>query len=154
MRACESLTTNGSSMIILKTEEMFHLSRSIKNINNHKKLKLNCMSSTLRDLAGCLLKALHNVPSCIQMDRLHRSICCALISPVTMQHQSTVLWQETLPGTHYHSIRYAAGYFSQDWTNRYWLFCDKSFMRREKCSFVFNHMILYARLWRPGSCLS
>lgn len=62
------------------------------------------MSSTLRDLAGCLLKALHDVPS------LHTNgqaapkhlLCTAFTSNyATPEH---CVMTETLPGTHYQSI--------------------------------------------------
>ena len=56
MNACESLTTNGSCVIILKTEEMFHCSRSTniqqKKKKTQNKLKLHFMPSTLFDLVS------------------------------------------------------------------------------------------------------
>lgn len=68
---------------------------------------------------------------------------------------------EPLPGTHYHCIRYDAGYFSLHWTNRYWLCCDKSLREereRRKCPLVPSYFmpgynkpvfhLWYSRMWQ------
>lgn len=46
MKACESLTTNGSCVIILKTEEMFHW-RSINTAKNYIIIKIKAELSAI-----------------------------------------------------------------------------------------------------------
>lgn len=103
MRASESLTTNDSCMIIQKTE-MFHWSSSVnkkkqKNPTNPIIIKIKAPLYAINSVWPCLRMLLVYLnlsimfPSCMWSIWLHRSICCAPILLVTMQHQSIVLRQ-------------------------------------------------------------
>lgn len=99
MRACESLTTNGSCMIIQRNEEMFHWSSSVNKKKHNIIIKIKAVLYAINSAWPCLhmllvyLNLSMMFPSYIWIDWLHWSICCAPISLVTMQHQSIVLRQ-------------------------------------------------------------
>lgn len=115
---------------------------------------------TLPSHAACLPKSLHNVPL-LHMNRLaapQHLLCTDLTGNyATPEH---CVATEPLAGTHYHCIRYGAGYFSQHWTNRYRFCRDKSsrcdrdvffcVSSHHASSLIFSDVAI--SIWLPANC--
>lgn len=130
MKTGDSLTTNGFCMIILKTEEMLHLSSSINNKKKNIIIKIQAELIAINSMWPCLhmLLVYWNLSTMfLHMNRqaAPEHLLCTDF-PGNYATPEHCVMTEPLPGTHYHCIRYGASYFSEHWTNRYWLCCDKS----------------------------
>lgn len=83
---------------------MFHWSSSVNKKNPNIIIKTKAVLYAIDSVWACLHMLLVYLnlsimfPSCIWINWLHRSICCAPISLVTMQHQSIVLQQSPYQG--------------------------------------------------------
>lgn len=156
MKACESLTTNGSCMIILKTEEMFHWSsiNTKKYIIMQMKAELSAINSAwpCRHMLVVYWNPSIMFPPAYESTGCTGASAVQPISLVTMQHQSIVLWQShfqghiitaldtawaILVGTEQTGIGPAA-------INLY------GKREREKCPFMSCCITLHARLQEPG----